>query len=125
MIKTILVPTSGNDTDQRVFAIALSIARPLGAHIEFFHVRLSACEAAVHSPHVEFCVGPAISNALHSGIPCPFRTMYAGIDIIRRYLNGEIGGPARTRTEDQGIHSTPPFPVGVDYLFTHVGCGTL
>jgi hypothetical protein len=28
------------------------------------------------------------------------------------------GGPARTRTEDQGIHSTPPFPAGVDYLFT-------
>ena len=28
------------------------------------------------------------------------------------------GGPARTRTEDQGIHSTPPFPKGVDYLFT-------
>ena len=37
----------------------------------------------------------------------------------------EYGGPARTRTEDQGIHSAPPFPEGVDYLFTHVGCGTL
>ena len=37
----------------------------------------------------------------------------------------ESGGPARTRTEDQGIHSTPPFPEGVDYLFTPVGCGTL
>src|ERR1700722_16060460 len=35
------------------------------------------------------------------------------------------GGPARTRTEDQGIHSTPPFPARVDYLFTPVGCGTL
>ena len=34
-------------------------------------------------------------------------------------------GPARTRTEDQGIHSTPPFPARVDYLFTPVGCGTL
>jgi nucleotide-binding universal stress UspA family protein len=64
MIKTILVPTSGSDTDQRVFATALSMARPLGAHIEFFHVRLSTCEAAVHTPHVEFCVGPAITNAL-------------------------------------------------------------
>jgi nucleotide-binding universal stress UspA family protein len=64
MIKTILVPTSGSDTDPRVFATALSIARPLGAHIEFFHVRLSACEAAVHTPHAEFCVGPAIANAL-------------------------------------------------------------
>ena len=35
------------------------------------------------------------------------------------------GGPARTRTEDQGIHLTPPFPEGVDYLFTPEGCGTL
>ena len=35
------------------------------------------------------------------------------------------GGPARTRTEDQGIHSIPPFPEGVDYLFTPEGCGTL
>jgi hypothetical protein len=34
-------------------------------------------------------------------------------------------GPARTRTEDQGIHFTPPFPEGADYLFTHVGCGML
>lgn len=34
-------------------------------------------------------------------------------------------GPARTRTEDQGIHLAPPFPEGVDYLFTPVGCGTL
>ena len=33
-------------------------------------------------------------------------------------VRGVDGGPARTRTEDQGIHSTPPFPVGVDYLFT-------
>jgi nucleotide-binding universal stress UspA family protein len=65
MIKTILVPTSGSDTDQRVFATALSIARPLGAHIEFIHVRLSAYEAAVRTPHVEFCVVPAITSALH------------------------------------------------------------
>ena len=65
MIKTILVPTSGSDTDTRVFDAAYSIARPLGAHLKFFHVRLSACEAAVRTRHVEFCVGPAINEALH------------------------------------------------------------
>ncbi len=43
-------------------------------------------------------------------------------DLLR---TSHISGPARTRTEDQGIHSAPPFPEGVDYLFTHVGCGTL
>ena len=30
----------------------------------------------------------------------------------------EIGGPAGIRTQDQGIHVTPRFPPGVDYLFT-------
>ena len=64
MIKTIFVPTSGSDADDRVFAAALALARPLGAHLRFFHLRLSACEAAVHSRHVEFCVGPAINDAL-------------------------------------------------------------
>lgn len=29
-----------------------------------------------------------------------------------------IGGPAGIRTQDQGIHVTPPFPAGADYLFT-------
>jgi hypothetical protein len=65
MIKIILVPTSGSDTDARVFSAALSIARPLSAHLQFFHVRLSACEAAVRTRHVEFCVGPAINSALN------------------------------------------------------------
>lgn len=66
MIKTILVPISGSDTDARVFSAALSVARPLGAHLKFFHVRLSACEAAIRTRHVEFCVGPAINSALHA-----------------------------------------------------------
>jgi nucleotide-binding universal stress UspA family protein len=64
LIKTIFVPTSGNDTDDRVFATALALARSLGAHLRLFHLRLSACEAAVRSRHVAFCVGPAINDAL-------------------------------------------------------------
>ena len=66
MIKTILVPISGSDTDARVFSAALSVARPLAAHLKFFHVRLSACEAAIRTRHVEYCVGPAINSALHA-----------------------------------------------------------
>jgi nucleotide-binding universal stress UspA family protein len=66
MIKTILVPTSGSDTDTRVFSAALSVARPLAAHLKFFHVRLSACEAAIRTRHVEYSVGPAINSALHA-----------------------------------------------------------
>jgi nucleotide-binding universal stress UspA family protein len=64
MIKTIFVPASGSDADDRVFATALALARPLGAHLRFFHLRLTACEAAVRSRHVEFCAGPAINDAL-------------------------------------------------------------
>jgi hypothetical protein len=30
----------------------------------------------------------------------------------------EDGGPGRIRTCNQGIHSAPMFPKGVDYLFT-------
>ena len=64
MFKTIFVPASGNDTDDRVFATALALARPFGAHLRFFHLRLSACEAALRSRHVEFCSAPAMTDAL-------------------------------------------------------------
>jgi nucleotide-binding universal stress UspA family protein len=64
MIETMFVPASGSDTDDRVFATALALARPLCAHLRFFHLRLSACEAAVHSRHVEFCPAPTINDAL-------------------------------------------------------------
>ena len=30
----------------------------------------------------------------------------------------KISGPGRIRTYDQGIHLSPTFPPGVDYLFT-------
>lgn len=64
MIKTILVPVSGSSTDDAVFATAFAAAQPLSAHLDFYHVRLSAGEAAVRAPHVEFCVGAAIPAAL-------------------------------------------------------------
>src|SRR5690348_16761612 len=35
-------------------------------------------------------------------------------DALKRSKNG----PGRIRTYDQGIHSAPMFPPGVDYLFT-------
>jgi nucleotide-binding universal stress UspA family protein len=66
MIKTVLIPISGRDSDTRVFSAALSVARPLAAHLRFLHVRLSACEAAIRTRHVEYCVGPAINSALHA-----------------------------------------------------------
>src|SRR6516165_7012671 len=47
MIKTILVPATGSDKDNAVFASALAIARAFGAHLEFLHVRPDAAATAV------------------------------------------------------------------------------
>lgn len=64
MIKTILVPTSGSDTDHGVFATALALGRALGAHLDIYHVRLSMGEAALRAPHMQFCMGAALPEAL-------------------------------------------------------------
>ncbi len=47
MIKTILVPATGSDTDAAVFAAALAVARPFAAHLDFLHVRIDAAAIAV------------------------------------------------------------------------------
>jgi nucleotide-binding universal stress UspA family protein len=47
MIKTILVPATGSDIDNAVFASALAVARPFSAHIDFLHVRVDASAMAV------------------------------------------------------------------------------
>jgi nucleotide-binding universal stress UspA family protein len=53
MIKTILVPATGSDTDAGVFASALTVARPLGAHLSFLHICLDAATfAATIMPEV-------------------------------------------------------------------------
>ncbi len=64
MIKNILVPTSGSPTDEPVFAVAHALAGPSGAHLHFCHVRLSLMEAAVRTPHLDFCMGQALPAAL-------------------------------------------------------------
>src|SRR5579859_7834927 len=42
MIKTILVPATGDDRDAAVFAAALAVARAFAAHLDFLHVRVDA-----------------------------------------------------------------------------------
>jgi nucleotide-binding universal stress UspA family protein len=64
MIRTILVPASGSETDAVVFETALAAARPCKAHLEFFHVRVSAGEALRYSEHACFARGKALRNAL-------------------------------------------------------------
>ena len=47
MMKTILVPATGSDRDDAVFASALTVARAFAAHLEFLHVRPDAAATAV------------------------------------------------------------------------------
>jgi nucleotide-binding universal stress UspA family protein len=65
-MKTILVLAGGGRTDKEVFDAALAVARPLGANLEFLHVRLEAVEAAIHTPHVDYATGRALHAALVS-----------------------------------------------------------
>jgi hypothetical protein len=64
MIKTILVPTGGSDTDFVAFETALAVARLFRAHMEFFHVRVNAGEALRYLPHATFARGRGLRNAL-------------------------------------------------------------
>src|SRR5215469_3872954 len=66
MIKTILVTASGSETDQSVFATALALARPFGAHLQFLHIHLAPVTAAARVPHFEYCQGAAISHTLEA-----------------------------------------------------------
>src|SRR5436305_2784130 len=47
MIKTILVPATGTETDDAAFTAALAAARQFDAHLDVLHVRLDPVEAAV------------------------------------------------------------------------------
>ena len=52
-----------------------------------------------------------------AGTVCPIWTNHAVVHT--QVLRGKDGGPARTRTWDQGIHLIPLFPARADYLITH------
>jgi nucleotide-binding universal stress UspA family protein len=47
MIKTVLVPATGQDRDTATFAAALAVARPFAAHLDVLHVRLDPINIAV------------------------------------------------------------------------------
>ena len=63
-MKTILVPVGGGGSDQLVLETALAVAKPLGAHLEFLHIRIHAGDAAANTPHVDFARGAALTSAL-------------------------------------------------------------
>jgi nucleotide-binding universal stress UspA family protein len=65
-MKTILTPAAGSDSDIATFETALAAARPLGAHLEFLHIRISPSEAARFTPHLDFAPGAALHQALET-----------------------------------------------------------
>ena len=66
MIRTILVPISGSTTDHSVCATALAAARPLAAHLDFYHLRMSCTAAAPYYPHLDFAVGSGLTQGLRT-----------------------------------------------------------
>jgi nucleotide-binding universal stress UspA family protein len=63
MIKTILVPATGSDTDVVAFQSALTVARAFAAHLEFLHVHVDATAmAAATVSHMRVGVGDAVSR---------------------------------------------------------------
>jgi nucleotide-binding universal stress UspA family protein len=47
MIKTVLAPATGGDSDAATLASALTIAREFGAHVDVLHVRIDAAATAL------------------------------------------------------------------------------
>jgi len=64
MIKTLLVPASGSETDFVVFDTALTAALPFRAHLDFFHACVDCSEALRNMPHGSFVRGKAVGDAL-------------------------------------------------------------
>jgi nucleotide-binding universal stress UspA family protein len=64
VIKTILVAANGGHGDASAFETALNLARPLAAHLDFYHAWATPDDAAALSPHVDFAQGPALKDAL-------------------------------------------------------------
>jgi nucleotide-binding universal stress UspA family protein len=65
MIKTILVPATGSETDAAGYAAALAVARSFGAHIDALHVRLDPVEVAV-SMSTEGAGGTLLEGIINS-----------------------------------------------------------
>lgn len=66
MIRTILVPMGGSQSDDAVLPLALATGRRLGAHLDFYHLRLGAADAVPYVPHAEFLIGDALTDAFEA-----------------------------------------------------------
>ena len=65
------------------------------------------------------------SSPIHLSFQCfhPNAVPPRSLPIVPEHC--ELVGPLGLEPRTKGFTSAPPFPAGVDYLFTPVGCGTL
>lgn len=63
-MRTILVPARGSEGEEGIFETALAVAKPLSAHLDFYHVKMSVGEAAENAPYVGFAMGAGLVHVL-------------------------------------------------------------
>lgn len=101
MIKTLLVPATGGDTDDLAFTTALTVARAFAAHIDFLHVRLDPAEVATAM------ASEGASGAVVSGL---FDRLAA--DAAEREQQAETFFQGFCRRENLPLSEAPPGPSG-------------
>lgn len=99
MIKTLLVPATGGDTDDLAFATALAVARAFAAHIDFLHARLDPAGVATA------IAAEGASGAVVSGL---FDRLAA--DAAEREQQAETFFQNFCRREGLPLVETPPAP---------------
>jgi nucleotide-binding universal stress UspA family protein len=99
MIKTLLVPATGGDTDDLAFTTALTLARAFAAHIDFLHVRLDPAEVAMAM------ASEGASGAVVSGL---FDRLAA--DAAGREQQAETFFQGFCRRENLPLREAPPAP---------------
>lgn len=63
-MRTIMVPARGSEAEESVFETALAAAKPLDAHLDFYHIKMDVGEAAANAPYVGFAMGSGLAHAL-------------------------------------------------------------
>jgi nucleotide-binding universal stress UspA family protein len=105
-MKTILVLTGGSATDSVVFATALAAARPLAAHLEFLHIRISPGQAVPYTPHIEFATGAALHGTMDRLAAEAEARSQTAAHHFRQFCQQEGIEIAATPSRSQGISAT-------------------
>jgi len=88
MIKTILVPATGNQTDDAVFTSALAAARAFNAHLDFLHVRVDAA-AMVAAMATDGSGAAMVSGLVERADEEATRREDAARQLFERFCEGE------------------------------------